>query len=122
MDITAANLSTDTIHALLAEAERHRVEERHRREETAKAEREKLHRAFLEQDVPADAMDRVATVVRKAVEIGEEQALVFQCPSDWLPDQGRSITNHAEDWHEHLDGLARRAYAYFERKIGRAHV
>ena len=117
MDITAANLSTDTIHAFLNEKERHKAEERRMREQAAKAEREALHKAFLEQDVPVDAMDRVATMVRKAVEMGEEQALVFQVPSDWLSDQGRSITNHAEDWHEHLDGLARRAYAYFEQNL-----
>jgi hypothetical protein len=31
--------------------------------------------------------------------------------------RGRSITNRAADWHEHLDGFAKRAYTYYEREL-----
>ena len=117
MDITANNLSTKAIHAFVEEEKKRKVEEQRKHEAAAKAEREKLHQAFLKEEVPADAMDRVAQMVRRAVERDEKQVLVFQFPSDWLPDQGRSITNRAVDWHEHLDGFARRAYAYFEREL-----
>lgn len=117
MDITAGNLSAEAIHAFLEEKKKQKEAEKRKHEEAAKAEREKLHQAFLNDDVPGDAMARVALVVRRAVEAGEKQALVFRCPSDWLTDQGRSITNHAADWPEHLEGEARRAYAYYEREL-----
>jgi hypothetical protein len=117
MDITARNLSAEAIHTFTEEKARQKAEESRKHVEAAKAEREKLHEAFMKDDVPADAMDRVALMVRKAVEMGEKQVLVFQFPSDWLPDQGRSITNYAADWHEHLDGFAQRAYAYFKREL-----
>jgi hypothetical protein len=117
MDITASNLSAEAIHAFIEEKEKQKAEESRKHAEAAKDEREKLHQAFLKEDVSGDAMDRVAVMVRKAVEMGDKQALVFQIPSDWLPDQGRSITNHAADWPEHLDGFAQRAYAYFKREL-----
>ena len=117
MDINASNFSADAVHAFVAETKKHEAEERRKHDEAAKAEREKLHQAFTKDDVPGDAMGRVALMVRKAVETGEKQALLFQFPSDWLPDQGRAITNHAADWHEHLDGFARRAYGYYEREL-----
>lgn len=117
MDLTAANLSTQAIHAFLGEEAKRKAEEQRRHEAAAKAERDKLHQIFLKEEVPADAMDRVALMVRRAVEKGEKQVLVFQFPSDWLPDQGRAITNQAADWHDRLVGFAQRAYAYFEREL-----
>ena len=117
MDITASNLSTDAIRVFIEENEKQKAEENRKHAEAAKAEREKLHQAFLKEEVPGDAMARVALMVRKAVEAGEKEVLLFRFPSDWLPDQGRAITNHAADWHEHLDGFARRAYAYYEREL-----
>ena len=93
------------------------LEEKRKLDEAARAEQEKLHKHFLADEIPADAMDRVASMVRKAVEAGEGEALLFQFPSTWLPDEGRSITSHAADWHEHLAGLAQRAYVYFERNL-----
>ena len=117
MDITASNLSAEAIETFLSEKQRERLDEDRRRADEAKTERDKLHQDFLQLQVPPDAMERVALMVRKALERGEKQALVFQFPSDWLPDQGRAITNRAEDWHEHLDGFARRAYDYYEQHL-----
>ena len=117
MDITASNLSTEAIHAFVEEEEQRKAEGQRKHEAAAKAEREKLHETFMKDDVPGDAMGRVALMVRKAVEMGDKQVLLFQFPSDWLPDQGRAITNHAADWPEHLDGFAKRAYAYFKREL-----
>ena len=71
----------------------------------------------MKREVQPEAMDRIAALVRKTVDMGDKQALLFQFPSDWLPDQGRAITNHAADWHEHLDGFAKRAYDYFKREL-----
>src|SRR5687768_4761937 len=112
MDITATNLSVDAIRAFIEAAEKRKAEEQRRHEAAEKAEREKLHESFLKEEVPADALERVAGMVRKAIETGNKQVLLFQFPSDWLPDKGRSITNHNPDWHEHLVGFAQRAYVY----------
>src|SRR3954468_4912100 len=117
MDITAINLSADAVHAYIEEEKKQEAQDKRKHDEAAKAEREKLHQAFLERDVPQDAMSRIALLVRKAIKMGEKQALLFQFPSDWRSDQGRSITNHAADWHEHLDGFAQQAYAYYEREL-----
>jgi len=117
MVITEADLSAQAIRAWIAEKHKAQAEEARRQDEAARAERAKLRQHFMEQEVPADAMAQVARLVRRAVEAGEKRVLVLQCPSDWLPDQGRSISNHAEDWHEHLDGLAARAHAFYEREL-----
>jgi hypothetical protein len=117
MDITAGNLSIEAIHAFIEDEEKRKAEDQRKHAEAAKTERQRLHEAFLKEEVPRDAMDHVALMVHKAVEMGENEALVFQFPSDWLPDQGRAISSHAADWHEHLVGLAQRAYGYFEREL-----
>jgi hypothetical protein len=117
MNITGNNLSADSIRALIQSRKDAETDKLRKQEAEAKAEREKLHAAFAEREVQPDAMDRIAAVVRKAVEMGEKQVLLFRFPSDWLPDQGRAITNHATDWPRSLDGFARRAYEYFEREL-----
>jgi hypothetical protein len=109
--------SADSIRAHIARTKEAAAAEKRAHEAAAKAERETLHAAFLEREVPPDALDRLAVLVRKAVEAGEKQALVFRFPSEWLPDQGRAITNHEKNWHEKLDGAAKRAYEYYEREL-----
>jgi hypothetical protein len=117
MEIDERELSASAIRDYIKVKRKRDADEARKQNEAARAEREKLRQHFMEEGVPPDAMAQVAKLVRRAVEAGENRALVFQCPSDWLPDQGRSITNHADDWHEHLDGIARQAYAYYEREL-----
>ena len=62
-------------------------------------------------------MERIAAVVRRAVEHGEKQAMVLQFPSEWLPDSGRSLTTHDPNWHEKLDGFPKRAYEFYAREL-----
>src|SRR5687767_11467647 len=83
-------------------------------EAAAKAQRDALRDAFMEREVRPDAMQRVASLVQKAIDRGDKQALLVQFPSDWLPDSGRAITSGDARWHEKLEGLAKRAYDYFE--------
>ncbi|MCA3360351.1 MAG: hypothetical protein ING08_19100 [Roseomonas sp.] len=84
---------------------------------TRRAEQEKLREAFEARDVAPDALDRIATLVRRAVDAGEKEALVMRFPSEWLPDQGRSITSHDPAWRERLSGFPKRAYDFFEREL-----
>jgi hypothetical protein len=62
-------------------------------EAAQRSERDKLHEAFLRREVSPEALGRMEAVVRNAVEAGEKEVTVFQFPSDWLPDQGRAISN-----------------------------
>ena len=117
MRITASTLSAEAVRAYVTQRKEEEAAERQTHEAAAKAEREKLHQAFLQQEVAPDALERVATLIRKALDRGERQVLVFQLPSEWLPDQGRAITNHDKAWPEMLDGFAKRAYDFFKREL-----
>ena len=57
-----------------------------------------MREAFDAQQVPPDAMARVIAVVERSIENGEREALVFQFPSDFMQDSGRSITSQYGDW------------------------
>ena len=117
MSITGSTLSADAIRDFIKSKQDAEAAKRRAYETEVKAEQDKLHAAFLEREVQPEAMDRIANVVRKAVEIGDKQALVVRFPSDWLPDQGRAITNHAPDWPDHLEGFARRAHDFFKKEL-----
>ena len=117
MSFTGSTLSADAVRAYLQSRKDEEEARQRAHESVAKAERDKLHHAFLEREVQPEAMDRIATLVRKTIDMGEKQALVLRFPSDWLPDQGRAITNHDRNWHQKLDGFARRAYDFFAREL-----
>ena len=117
MENLAKDFSAASVRNYIKSKKQQTEEEQHAYEAAAKAQREKLHELFMEREVKPEAMQRVAAVVQKAVERGEKQALIFQFPSDWLPDSGRGITSQDPNWHAKLDGFAQRAYAYFEREL-----
>ena len=117
MSFTGSTLSANAVRAYLHSKKEEEEAKQRAFQASAKADLDKLHEAFNEREVQPEAMDRIAALVRKTVDMGDKQALLFQFPSDWLPDQGRAITNHAADWPEHLDGFAKRAYDYFKREL-----
>lgn len=84
---------------------------------TRRAEQEKLRNAFEAREIAQDALDRIASLVRRAVDAGEREALVLRFPSEWLPDQGRSITSHDAAWRNRLIGFPKRAYEFYEREL-----
>jgi hypothetical protein len=84
-----------------------------------KAEDEKKHmqEAFMAREPHPEAMDRLMTVVRKTAEQGKTDLLVFQFPSSYLEDGGRSINNGEPDWPKSLDGFAKRAYDFYQEYL-----
>jgi len=84
---------------------------------TRRAEQEKLREAFEAHEVAPDALDRIATLVGRAVDAGEREALVMRFRSEWLPDQGRSITSHDPAWRNRLSDFPKRAYEFYERAL-----
>lgn len=117
MSMSGSGFSAESVRSLISSKKQKLEQEQHELEEAAKAQRQKLHDAFLERDIRPEALDRVATMVQKAVERGDKQALLFQFPSEWLPDKGRAVTNRDPKWHEKLDGFAKRAYDFYVREL-----
>jgi hypothetical protein len=114
---TASDFSADSIRQFIAQNKEREAAEQRAHAAAMTAQREKLHEEFAKREVQPEALGRVAAMVRKAVEAGEKQALLFQFPSDWLADQGLAITNHDRNWHEKLDGFAKRAYEFYEKEL-----
>ncbi|WP_137176262.1 hypothetical protein [Roseomonas sp. AR75] len=117
MSIFGKTFSADAVRDLIRSRKEAQAAEERAYEAAQRAEREKLKASFQEREVQPEALDRIAALVAKQVERGEKQALVLQFPSDWLPDQGRAVTNHDPDWHRNLEGFPKRAYAYFEKEL-----
>lgn len=117
MAVTAQNLSASAIWNHIAEKKKAAEAERIAQEEAAKAERAKLREAFEQREIQPEALDRIATVVRRAVEAGEKEALVLRFPSEWLPDQGRSITSHDPEWRAKLTGFPKRVHDFYMREL-----
>jgi hypothetical protein len=117
MNITGSTLSADAVRAYLHSKKAEEEAKQRAFEASTKIELDKLHESFDGREVQPEAMDRIATLVRKTIDMGDKQALVLRFPSDWLPDQGRAITNHDKDWYQKLDGFPKRAYDFFKREL-----
>jgi seryl-tRNA(Sec) selenium transferase len=117
MSFTGSTLSADAVRAYLHSKKEEEAAKQRAFETSVRAELDKLHEAFKEREVQPEAMDRIAILVSKTIDMGDKQALVLRFPSDWLPDQGRAITNHDKKWHDKLDGFAKRAYDFFKKEL-----
>lgn len=117
MSFTGSSLSADAVRSYLQSKKNEEAAKQRAFQASAKAELDKLHEAFNDREVQPEALDRIAVLVRKAVEAGDKQALVLRFPSEWLADQGRAITNHDKNWHETLDGFPKRAYVFFKKEL-----
>ena len=104
MSIFGKEFSADAVRDLIEARKAAEVAERRAFEEGQKAEREKLKVSFQEREVKPEALDRIA-------------ALVLQFPSEWLPDQGRGVTNRDPNWHLKLEGFPKRAHDFFEKEL-----
>ena len=117
MALDASNLSVQAIWDTISQKKKRAADEQRAAEAAAKAERDALREAFNDREVQPEAMERIAAVVRRAVENGEKRAQVLQFPSEWLPDSGRGITSHDPNWHERLEGFPKRAYEYYVKEL-----
>jgi hypothetical protein len=117
MSVTGDNLSAQAIWDTIASKKKQADDQRRAQEAAAKAERDAIRESFKERDVQPEALERIAAVVRRAIENGEKRAQVLQFPSEWLPDSGRSITTHDPNWHEKLEGFPKRAYDFYVKEL-----
>jgi hypothetical protein len=117
MSMFGKEFSADAVRDFIGARKSAELAEKRAYEEAQKAEREQLKASFYEREVKPEALERIATLVHKQVERGEKQALVLQFPSDWLPDQGRGVTNRDPDWHLKLEGFPKRAHDFFDKEL-----
>jgi hypothetical protein len=117
MSVTADNLSASAIWDHIAKKKQADADARRAQEAAAKSERDMLRESFASREVQPEALERIALVVRRAVENGDKRALLLQFPSEWLPDSGRGITSHDPNWHERLEGFPRRAYDFYVKEL-----
>ncbi|MBP0463701.1 hypothetical protein J5Y09_07245 [Roseomonas sp. PWR1] len=117
MALDASNLSVQAIWDTIAQKRKRAEDERRAAEAAAKDERAALREAFNEREVQPEALERIAAVVRRAVENGEKRVQVLQFPSEWLPDSGRGITTHDPNWYARLEGFPKRAFEFYVKEL-----
>ena len=116
-ELNLGDLTADKIHSYLKQQEDQKRATEAVAAEHAREEREQLRKKFEAEQIPADALQHVFGMVRKAVERGDKEVVVLHFPSDFLPDSGRSISTGSKDWTQHLSGFAVRAYTYYEKEL-----
>lgn len=79
----------------------------------AAGEQEQVHQAFLAQQIPADAIDRLKALVRRAAEEGQSEVQAPRFPAAYCTDHGRAVNNFDPDWPKSLTGFAATAYGFF---------
>jgi hypothetical protein len=80
-------------------------------------ERERLAEEFLKGDVSQQERDLIRILVRKAVEKGEDEVMIYSFPSKLCTDEGRAINSADPDWPETLQGKARVLYDRFKEDL-----
>lgn len=76
-----------------------------------------LHEAFLSKDIHPDVENRVNAAVRHAAEQGLTELRVMMFPATYCNDGGRRINNFDPDWPVSLEGFAKKAYEYYDKKL-----
>jgi hypothetical protein len=116
-ELNPDDLTADKIHAYIKQEEEQKRAAAAVAAEHAREDRDKLQKKFEAEQIPADALQHVFGMVRKAVESGEKEVMVLHFPSDFLPDSGRRISIGSKDWTQHLSGFAAQAYSFYEKEL-----
>ena len=77
MNITGSTLSADAVRAYLHSKKAEEEAKQRAFEASTKIELDKLHESFDGREVQPEALDRIATLVRKTIDMGDKQALVL---------------------------------------------
>ena len=117
MSIFGKDFSADSVRGFITARADADAAEKRAFEANQKAERDKLKASFEQREVQPEALERIAALIARQVERGEKQALVLQFPSEWLPDQGRAVTNRDPNWHANLQGFPKRAHDFFQKEL-----
>ncbi|MFA5949460.1 MAG: hypothetical protein WC807_04185 [Hyphomicrobium sp.] len=107
----------DDLNEILAEAEAKKMEDERRLKEKKEREQRALAEDFMAREIKPDAIDRLNEAVSRAASLGHKQLQLFTFPASFCNDGGRRINNMLPDWPTSLEGIAKKAYAYYEREL-----
>jgi len=110
-------VSPNELKKLAEEIEIRKAREALEKSERAESEKKKLHDAFFQREIAADANDRVSDAIRRAAENGLKEVHIVTFPATWTNDKGRRINNNEPDWATSLDGFAKRAYEFYDKEM-----
>ena len=108
MAVTAENLSASAIWADIAAKKQAALDEIQAQKEAADIERAKLREAFEKREIQPEALQRIATLIRRAVEAGD----IGGCGN-----AGLRITSHDPEWRAKLSGFPKRAHDFFVKEL-----
>lgn len=107
----------DDLKKISTDAETKKAQEYLARAKKQEEEQQAMHEAFVKEEMPPDAAERVNNAIRRAAEQGLHEVQMFSFPASYFNDGGRRINNNEPDWPDSLEGHAKKAYAYFEREL-----
>ncbi len=112
-----SEFTADGIKARLQRRREEKLAEERSEREAYEANQKALRESFENVQLPPDAMQRVMRMVERALDDGHKEAQVYQFSSDFMKDNGRSLTSLYGDWTQELTGAAARAYEFFQREL-----
>jgi hypothetical protein len=112
-----AILKPDELHAISDEAEMAELKAALAKRKKAEHSMEELRHTFMAREIAAEAPARINAAIKTAAQRGMREIQVLRFPASYCNDGGRSINNFEPDWHNSLEGFAKRAYAYYEKEL-----
>lgn len=100
-----------------SEAEAERIDAERKVLERKKKQELELKEVFMSRTIHPEAADRInnATMIAAKQGLSELQVLTF--PAKYCNDRGRRINNGDPDWPSSLEGFAKVAYEFYDRKL-----
>jgi hypothetical protein len=112
-----AILKPDELHQISDDAEMTELKAALAKRKKAENSVEELRHTFMARDIAAEAPARINAAIKAAAQRGVREVQVLRFPASYCNDGGRSINNFEPDWHNSLEGFAKRAYQYYQKEL-----
>jgi hypothetical protein len=113
----AGLLRPEELNQIINDAEDAKMaEERQIRDKKHKQKRD-LEEAFMSRELHPEVRDRVNDAVRRAAEQGHKRLQVLTFPASYCNDGGRRINILDPEWPQSLEGVAKRAYEFYDKEL-----
>jgi hypothetical protein len=112
-----AIIKPDELHKISDDAEMTELKAALAKRKKAEQSQDELRHTFMARDIAAEAPARINAAIKTAAQRGMREIQVLRFPANYCNDGGRSINNFEPDWHNSLEGFAKRAYQYFEKEL-----
>ena len=112
-----AILKPDELHQISDDTEMAELKAALAKRKKAEHSVDELRHTFMARDIAAEAPARINAAIKTAAQRGLREVQVLRFPASYCNDGGRSINNFEPDWHNSLEGFAKRAYQYYEKEL-----